>query len=241
MKEYFDLIINFWTGCRTVSGGCRECIEQQKPITKGRQSDFLKPYSLKTPKKILVNENSDFFSPDGDKWREEAWLTIKKNPQHNWFICTKWPERILKCLPKDWSAGYANVYLGISAERQSSFHQRALKLYEVPCHGRFAVLEPLLEPITVRDYMALTIENKPVKPFIWIMVGGEAGGNSRQCKVDWLQAIVAECVFMKVPVYVKQLGSIIAKELKLKSKVGDNPQDLKYPPALRYQDLPTKL
>ncbi len=265
MRPYADLHINFWTGCAPVSGGCRECIEQFAGITeenpdivpdlnqeapevtpaqhfkKGSQQEYLKPYTLKNQQNILVNDRSDFFAPQGDsQWRTDAWLTIKNNPQHRWFICTKYPERIEKCLPADWGQGYTNVYLGISAERQSIFHYRAIKLLEISCHGRFVVFEPLLEPITIEEYISIKLGDVTVNPFSWVLIGGEYGVNPRICKLPWIQSIVAECIFMGIPVYVKQLGTIIANELQLASKIGDDKTENKYPPTLRYEDTPKK-
>ena len=42
----------------------------------------------------------------------------------------------------------------------------------------------------------------------WVIVGGESGTGARPCEIDWLRSIVQQCNTAKVPVFVKQLGSV---------------------------------
>jgi protein gp37 len=39
----------------------------------------------------------------------------------------------------------------------------------------------------------------------WLVVGCESGPNRRPCKLEWVEAIVKQCMAAKVPVFVKQL------------------------------------
>lgn len=265
MPRYYDIKIDFWSGCTHpdyrqdeqakilaptvngkgnpapkiintggVSSGCRNCKARHISMKRGSMNHFIRPYKLK-PSRILVNDNTDFFHPLADQFRKDAWLTIGKNPQHKWFICTKYPERIKNQLPEDWGQGYKNVFIGISAENQSTLNTRSIHLFEIFCEGRYAVLEPLLEPVTIAPYMEIKLpDNQFVKPFKWIIVGGDIG--NRTCKMEWIQSIVAECVFGKIPVYVTQLGTAIAKEINLPGD-GDNIDLPTFPPQLKYRQL----
>ncbi len=42
----------------------------------------------------------------------------------------------------------------------------------------------------------------------WVIVGGESGTNARPCNLNWIRSIVNQCKTAKVPVFVKQLGSV---------------------------------
>ena len=39
----------------------------------------------------------------------------------------------------------------------------------------------------------------------WVVVGCESGSNRRPCKTEWLENIVEQCMFFKIPVFVKQM------------------------------------
>ena len=44
---------------------------------------------------------SDFFLPEADIWRGDAWKIIKKRQDVVFFLLTKRPERAAQCLPPD--------------------------------------------------------------------------------------------------------------------------------------------
>lgn len=46
----------------------------------------------------------------------------------------------------------------------------------------------------------------------WVIVGGELGHNARPCCPDWIGSIVQQCGATGIPVYVKQMGKVWAKE-----------------------------
>lgn len=69
-----------------------------------------------------------------------------------------------------------------------------------------------------------------------IIIGGESGHEHgkyqyRPCKLEWIELLINHCNEAKVPVFVKQLGTHLAKELKLKDRHGGDisewPQHLK--------------
>lgn len=62
-------------------------------------------YKIKSGELICVCMSSDFFLEEADGWREAAWDTIRQRPDVKFFLLTKRPQRVEKCLPKDWGDG----------------------------------------------------------------------------------------------------------------------------------------
>jgi len=77
----------------------------------------------------------------------------------------------------------------------------------------------------------------------WVIVGGESGNEHgsyryRPCKVEWLQTIVQQCQKTNVPVFVKQLGTHLAKQLNLKHRHGADPNEWPEDIDLNIQQFP---
>jgi hypothetical protein len=69
----------------------------------------------------------------------------------------------------------------------------------------------------------------------WVIVGGESGLGARPMSVRWAQTLVLECRSAGVPVFVKQLGSVLGKELGAGPKGGDMAA---WPEDLRIREFP---
>lgn len=252
--EWADATVNFWHGCKKVSQGCKFCYmyrdkerygHDPAKVIRATNATFFKALKWEEPKMIFTCSWSDFFIKEADEWRDEAWEVIKKTPQHKWLILTKRPDRILQCLPKDWGDGYPNVWLGVSIENKKSMHHRIMQLFEVKCKVRFLSVEPLLEKINVAPYLAVQMPDRlVVHPIHWVIVGGESGNETgnhryRPCKVEWMNDIVGKCKQYGVPVFVKQIGTALAREYGLGDKAGGDFSDPKFPAALRVRELPS--
>lgn len=239
----------FWTGCTKVSDGCKYCymhriIEkwEKDPTVITRVSDkkFNEPVGYIEGQIIFVNSMSDFFHPDADAWRKDAWNVIKQCPQHAWLILTKRPERIIECLPGDWEGNYKNVMLGVSVESQK-YVERMIILSDVPDANRFISAEPLLGPLnlTFTDEFGY----KVIEDFKWCIVGGESGEDNgpyryRECKLEWIEELVADLQknAPHVNIHVKQMGSWLQKTMGLKARHGDDPNE--FPEHLRLRSRP---
>jgi len=112
--QWTDSTVNFWTGCKKVSEGCKYCYMYRIKDRQGKIGSFVKrvsdysfyePLSWEEPMLIFTCSMSDFFIEEADPWRKDAWDVIRKTPQHKWQILTKRPERIKDCLPDDWGNG----------------------------------------------------------------------------------------------------------------------------------------
>ena len=117
-----------------------------------------------------------------DLWRDCAWQVIRDTPQCVYLILTKRPENILSRLPKDWGAGYKNVWVGTSVGCNRTL-SKLDSLRKVPVHPeavRFVSAEPLIEDIS---------ENINLDGIGWLICGGESGNNPEYLwdadKHDW--------------------------------------------------------
>ena len=242
---------NPWHGCTKVSPGCKFCYMYRDkdrygldPSVVVRSSDkvFNKPLHINDSVMIFTCSWSDFFIEEADGWREKAWEIIKKTPHITYQILTKRPERIHLCLPKDWGSGYDNVWMGISAEDQNNYSKRLLALINTPAKVRFISAEPLLSPIKLNLDSFYMEKAMFVKELIhWVIVGGESGNDTgkylyRECSIKWIESIVEECRASKVPVFVKQLGTHLAKSMKLTDRQGGSWDEL--PSSIKIRQYP---
>jgi protein gp37 len=135
-----------------------------------------------------------------------------------------------------------NVHLGVSVEDPHWADLRIPALLKTPAAVRFISAEPLLGPVTLfpgrwippigggpRADLSRPWET-PGPVLDWVIVGGESGPGARPMAEGWARNLVGECTASGTPVFVKQLGSVLGKELGAGSKGGDWdtwPADLK--------------
>lgn len=101
-----------------------------------------------------------------------------------------------------------NVWLGVSAEDQTTADYRIPLLLQCPAAVRFVSAEPLLGPIDISAEWLGFGEHEPLDRRVdWWIVGGESGAGARMMNLRWARGIVRDCVGADVPVFVKQLGS----------------------------------
>jgi protein gp37 len=212
---------------------------------------------------FFIEEADTHFNKKGEliRWREDAWEIIRKTPHITYQILTKRPERIAQCLPTDWGDGYDNVWLGVSIEDHKTAFERLRPLLAVPAAIHFVSAEPLLGSIPFGriEYGAidphygkrtevcdaLGIDSDFKYGIDWVILGGESGNingkyAARACHKEWLQRVVDDCKRANVAVFVKQLGSTLARAHKLKDTHGGNmdewPQEFD---SLRVREFPS--
>jgi protein gp37 len=83
----------------------------------------------------------------------------------------------------------------------------------------------------LRDRDADRFEDRAGRPSIsWLIVGGESGPGARRMAEGWARNLVDECVETGTPVFVKQLGSVLGRQIGAGPKGGDWeawPEDLR--------------
>lgn len=105
--------------------------------------------------------------------------------------------------------------------------------------------EPLLGPVTFRwakwqpfgaNPGDKTDELDGLRQLDWIIVGGESGGGARACDVEWIRSIVGQCKAAGVPVFCKQIGSVLAREIGSCDKKGGLMDD--WPADIQCREFP---
>ena len=161
------------------------------PLKKRRGGAF----AIEPGWKVFTCSWSDWFHKSADAWRDEAWAIVRQRSDVIFQVLTKRPERIAECLPADWGEGYPNVWLGVTAEDQPRADERIPILRDIPAAVRFLSCEPLLGPIQLWKsvpcgYYCDESHGHVDHDFCgenhnfdgsrwWVIVGGEAGHNSR--------------------------------------------------------------
>lgn len=249
-----DVTWNIARGCTKVDEDCKFCYMYRDSFDSTRYNPlqvvrtktvFNLPLRLKEPSKIFTCSLTDFFHEDIDSYRNEAWDIIRKCPQHTFQILTKRPERICHHLPEDWNDSFKNVWIGTSVGSRKG----AKRIYDImdafnewKNGGRelrkpitFISFEPLYE------YIDCNFDLTTIMWFDWVIIGGESGNETgkyryRPCELKWIEEIVSSFGGCGVSVFVKQLGTHLAKELKMSDRHGGNIDE--FPEHLRIRKFP---
>ena len=239
---------NPWLGCQKVSDGCKFCyaardfdryaLGQFREVHKSK-TRFRQPLTWPEPGLVFTCSWSDWFIEQADEWRDEAWDIIKRTPHLTFQILTKRPERIAGCLPDDWGIdGYPNVWLGVSVENQATANERIPLLVKVPARVRFLSVEPLLERINLLPVFGQITP----KCIDWIIVGGESGNSTgkhlyRECRLEWICKVGLDAMNTGAALFVKQMGSHIAKEMHFRRDPHGKDFE-QFPPELQVRQYP---
>jgi protein gp37 len=194
---------------------------------------FNLPLRLKEPSKIFTSSLTDFFHEEIDSYRHEAWDIIRQCPQHTFQILTKRPERIMDHVPDDWGDGWDNVWMGTSVGSQKAV-KRIDHLESVKAKTKFISFEPLHERIE-RDFVGM---------IDWVIIGGESGNETgkyryRPCELEWIENIIEgyrDNPISNTAIFVKQLGTHLAKSMGLKDRHGGNINE--WPEHLKIREFP---
>lgn len=202
-----------WTGCYAVSTGCKNCFyygprakwHGQNTITKTDKFDWPirqkknGEYNIKGDKILATCFATDFFVPEADQWREEAWQMIKARPDIDFLILTKRIDNFAAGLPADWGEGYENVNIGCSVENQQMADQRLPIFLSLPIKRRFVACSPLLEAINLTPYL------DGIKH---VSVGGETSRDARLCDYDWVLDLRRQSLAAGATFWFKNTGSV---------------------------------
>jgi protein gp37 len=153
--------------------------------------------------RVFCASLADVFDNQAEpEWRFVLFELIRLCDQLDWLLLTKRPQNIKKMLPPDWGNGYANVWLGTTAEDAKAYKQRVGHLLKIPATIRFVSYEPALGPL---DEISIDGHSPD-----WIIIGGESGVRSdaaRPTNPAWARHVIAECQKKKVAPFLKQWGA----------------------------------
>ena len=239
--EWTDATWNVARGCSKVDADCKFCYMYRDSMNgtryepkevKRTKTVFDLPLRLEGRKKIFTSSLTDFFHPEIDSFRAECWDIIRKCPQHTFQILTKRPERILGHLPPDWGQGWENVWLGTSIGSREGMKRLPI-IMEMPAKIRFVSFEPLYQDIGISPKNFFGID--------WAIIGGESGNETgkykyRPCKLEWIEDLATWARISGAKVFIKQLGTHLAKEMSLKDRHGRDWNE--WPERLKIREFP---
>lgn len=196
-------IWNPWHGCSKKSEGCENCymyfLDRMRNINPARvfrvKNNFDYPlqrnakgeYKVQSGETIRVCMTSDFFVEEADAWRGEAWDIIARRPDVIFYLLTKRPERVEKCLPENWGDGWENVFFNVTAENQLRADERVPILLSLPFKHRGIMVAPFVGEVSIAKYLACgKIER--------VVAGGENYDGARVLKCEWVEKLYRECV-----------------------------------------------
>ena len=217
-------IWNPWHGCRKCSEGCQNCYMFFLDAMRGKdggdiyrtKAGFRYPlsrdrsgqYKVKSGEMIRVCMTSDFFLPEADPWRDEAWEIMAQRPDVKFFLLTKRPERVADCLPPDWGDGWEHIMLNVTAENQRRADERIPMLLSLPFRHKGVMCAPFVGSVTMRDYLASgQIEQ--------VLCEGENYGGTRPCHYEWVKTLHDECQEANVTFVFLGTGRRFVKDGKL--------------------------
>ena len=217
-------IWNPWHGCSKISEGCQNCymyfLDSKRgmdgshvfrtmtgftyPLQKRRDGSF----KIASGELIRVCMTSDFFLPDADRWRGEAWDIIRARSDVKFFLLTKRPERVRQSLPADWGDGWDNVFFNVTCENQRRADERIPLLLNLPFRHKGIMAAPLIGPVEIDKYLADgQIEQ--------VIAGGENYDGSRPCNFDWIRSLSTQCQSYDVTFCFIETGTQFIKDGKL--------------------------
>ncbi|WP_432130567.1 DUF5131 family protein [Streptomyces tendae] len=218
------------------------------------------PYRWKKPRKVFVNSMSDLFHARVPReFLARVFAVMAFTPQHSYQILTKRPERAARILADSSFAktvekamcdddAYAtlargglkswplpNVWIGTSIE-SDDYTRRADALRSTPAAVRFISAEPLLGPLPSLDLTGID----------WLIIGGESGPGARVLEPWWIDDLIYEARRAGAAPFVKQLGSVWARDWTVNGKTVAGHGDTKggkpeyWPAELRVREYPTE-
>lgn len=240
--QWTDATWNIARGCTKVDEDCKYCYMYRDSMSETRYNPreivrtktvFNLPLRLKEPSKIFTSSLTDFFHEAIDGYRDEAWDIIRQCPQHTFQILTKRPERIEQQTPADVLEA-DNVWFGTSVGGEKGM-KRIHQLERVDAKTKFVSFEPLHQRLDMNLDIPTLISIK------WAIIGGESGNENgkyryRPCEVEWIEDIVKAIHGVGNYVFVKQMGTYLAKKLGMSDRHGGNIDE--FPEHLRIREFP---
>lgn len=231
-KNPGDVLTGDWNpviGCQRCSPGCQKCwffdsmfSWQQRlhnipakvhPNVPHVFEERLTVESLRSKNGIVgVCQHGDLF------WNQISDATIhrvldvmeaaaaRKRKVPKYVLWTKRPERMAEILCHRYPEGTPSyLACAVSIENQAIADERLPHLLSIPT-TRIAVLEPLLGPVTLGEF---------VRDLHWVIVGSETGGeDARSLDCEWVEHLREEATQNGVPFFVKQLNKDHRKPIR---------------------------
>lgn len=142
----------------------------------------------------------------------------------------------------------ANLWLGVSVEDPATAERRIPDLLATNAAVKWVSYEPALASVNfhrVADGRGYTFDALSRKGGIafregvgldWVVVGGESGPGARAMKAGWAKDVIDQCRDAGVPVFMKQAGTLLAREWGCRDRKGEDVTE--FPEAFRVREYP---
>jgi protein gp37 len=184
--------------------------------------------------KVFCASLSDVFEPHPQvaEARNRLWTLIEETPFLDWQLLTKRPKFIQRLVPPSWVHQWpAHVWIGTSVGTQAAAEKRIPYLLDLPAPVLFLSCEPLVEEITLARWFAFG-------KITWVICGGYSGAEQRPMQLSWARKLRDECKHSHVAFFMKQLGSVYARENRLHDRKGEDIAE--FPQDLRLREFPDR-
>jgi protein gp37 len=182
-----------------------------------------------------------------------AWAVSKANPDRIAGVPDDAEQRV-------WNTPWplSNVHLGVSVENQKWADIRIKALMQTPAAVRFLSCEPLIGPVRLTRAHAYCPTHDfpggfctgPCPDLIlpdWVIIGGESGPGARPFEPQWAADLIDDARLAGAAPFVKQLGSVWARDTTWAGKTvaahgdtkGGNPDH--WPAHLRVREYPKRV
>lgn len=209
--KYWDKCYNPVIGCKKISEGCQNCYAERVVGKFGINDGNFEPKVMKNAKVptrgiVFVGNMTDGFG----EWvmDEYVWKYLSAlSPDAINLVLTKRSSRM-----QFFTGIYGdtikneNIWMGVTCENQARADERIPDLIKANVSRRWLSVEPLLGPVNLAYSCFVDGCNFGTELHVdWVVVGAESGPDRRECKVEWVESIVEQCQYAKVPVFVKQI------------------------------------
>ena len=230
--EWCDVSWNPVTGCSPISAGCKNCYAarmakrlrgrygypKDDPFRVTLHKDKLdEPLKWKKSRKVFVCSMGDLFHKDASwAWQYSILSTIGYCSQHTFMILTKRPADMKTCISK-FNYTLRNLWLGVTAENQTTADKRIPVLLSIPAAVHFVSVEPMLEPVDLnkRELLCKTWSDGglTIGTYLdWVIAGPETGPGARPCNPKWIEDLYHQCQKSSVPFFDKRKKNWLARE-----------------------------
>jgi protein gp37 len=223
--EWTDSTWNPIVGCSIVSPGCTNCYAMRdawrknhnpltpqyhgltkmvngNPVWTGQirpvEHKFSEPTKRRKPTMYFVNSMGDLFHEDAAaEWINRCFDVMEDADRHTFQVLTKRSALMRAYVERLYSLRTppSHIWLGISAEDQKRYDERAPDLAAIKAAGcvTFISAEPLIAAIDMKGFAPH-----------WLIAGSESGPGAKPCNVDWVRSLRDQCVANGTAFFFKQ-------------------------------------
>jgi protein gp37 len=183
--------------------------------------------------KVFCASLADVFEthPGVVEARTRLWSLIEQTPYLDWQLLTKRPKFIRRLVPSSWLQTWpSHVWIGTSVGTQKAARKRIPYVLDLPAPVVFLSCEPLVEQVMLSRWFAASGRIN------WVICGGYSGSQDRPMELAWARSLRDECAESRIAFFMKQLGTVYAKQHQLRDWKGEDMRE--FPDDLKVREFP---